>query len=168
MASREAYITGVGQSQIGQKLTRHPLLLTLDAFKEALGEAGLTVGQIDGVATYPGKTPTYLGNSPLSVDDVIEGLGLKPRWRLGAAETTAQLGAIAAAADAVKAGHARHVMCFRTIYEAAAISRPEEYPPRRSGRLEGFSQWVAPFGAASAANWIARRATPGDTVSDTK
>ena len=31
MAAREAYITGVGQSQVGQKLSRHPLLLTLDA-----------------------------------------------------------------------------------------------------------------------------------------
>ncbi|HKT54887.1 MAG TPA: hypothetical protein VJP88_10585, partial [Caulobacteraceae bacterium] len=72
MANNEAYITGVGQSQIGQKLTRHPLLLTLDALKEALDEAGLTIDQIDGVATYPGRSAGYLGFSPVGADDVIE------------------------------------------------------------------------------------------------
>ena len=51
MAAREAYITGIGLSEIGQKLTRHPLLLTVDAVREALAEAGLTIGQIDGVST---------------------------------------------------------------------------------------------------------------------
>ncbi len=53
VAKNEAYITGIGQSQIGMKLTRHPLLLTLDAVKEALSESGLTIDQIDGVSTYP-------------------------------------------------------------------------------------------------------------------
>jgi acetyl-CoA acetyltransferase len=158
MANNEAYITGVGQSQIGQKLTRHPLLLTLDALKEALAEAGLTIDQIDGVATYPGRSAGYLGFSPIGSDDVIEAYGIKARWRLGGMELSAQLGAIAAAADAVKAGHARHVLCFRTVYEAAAMARPEEYPPPKRGRVDGFSQWVQPFGAASAANWVAQYA----------
>ena len=39
---------------------------------------------------------------------------------------TAQLGAIADAAAAVRSGLARHVLCFRTVYEAAALARPEE------------------------------------------
>jgi acetyl-CoA acetyltransferase len=156
--AREAYITGVGMSQIGQKLTRHPLLLTLDALKEALDEAGLTIDQIDGVSTYPGRSHGYLGFSPVGSDEVIEGFGIKARWRLGGMELSAQLGAIAAAADAVKAGHARHVMCFRTVYEAAAMARPDEYPPMKRGRVEGFSQWTAPFGALSAVNWTAQYA----------
>jgi len=37
MAQADAYITGVGQSEIGVKLKRHPMLLTLDAIREALG-----------------------------------------------------------------------------------------------------------------------------------
>jgi acetyl-CoA acetyltransferase len=157
MASREAYITGVGLSQIGQKLTRHPLLLTLDALKEAMAEAGLTIDQIDGVATYPGRMAGYLGFSPVGTDEVIEGFGIKARWRMGSGEISAQLGAIAAAADAVKAGHARHVMCFRTVYEAAAMARPDEYPMPRRGRVDGFSQWFAPYNA-SAVNWTAQYA----------
>jgi acetyl-CoA acetyltransferase len=158
MAKTEAYITGVGMSQIGQKLTRNPLLLTLDALKEAMGEAGLTIDQIDGVATYPGRSNGYLGFSPVGADDVVEAFGIKARWRLGGMELSAQLGAIAAAADAVKAGHARHVMCFRTVYEAAAMARPEEYPPLKRGRVDGFTQWTAPFNALSAVNWTAQYA----------
>lgn len=144
-------------SEVGVRLNRSPLGLTLDAVKEAIADAGLTLDQIDGVATYPGKMQTFLGFSPLGADDVIEALGLKTRWHIGAAEMTAQLGAIAEAANAVKAGLARHVLCFRTVYEAAAMSRPDEFPPleRREG-VTGNSQWVSPFGAFSAANWTAQ------------
>src|SRR6266700_306454 len=106
MALPEAYITGIGQSQVGAKLTRHPLLLTRDAFKEALDDAGLTVNQIDGVSTYPGKMAMYLGFSPVGADDVVDAFGIRARWRMGGGELTAQLGAVAAAAMAVRTGQA--------------------------------------------------------------
>jgi acetyl-CoA acetyltransferase len=156
----EAYITGIGMSEVGVRLARSPLGLTVDAVREAIADAGLTLDQIDGVSTYPGKMQIFLGFSPVSTDDLIETLGIKTRWHLGAAEMTAQLGAIAEAATAVKAGLARHVLCFRTVYEAAAMARPDEYPPleRREG-VTGNSQWVSPFGAFSAANWTAQFAT---------
>ena len=154
--AREAYITGIGMSEVGVRLTRSPLGLTLDAVREAIADAGLTLDQIDGVSTYPGKMSTFLGFSPVSSDDVIEILGLNTRWHIGAAEATAQLGAIAEAAMAVKAGLARHVLCFRTVYEAAALARPDEFPPmERRKDVSGNSQWVSPFGAFSAANWTA-------------
>ena len=155
--AREAYITGIGMSEVGVRLTRSPLGLTLDAVREAIADAGLTLDQIDGVATYPGKMSTFLGFSPVSADDVIEILGLNTRWHIGAAEATAQLGAIAEAAMAVKTGLARHVLCFRTVYEAAALARPDEFPPmERRKDVSGNSQWVSPFGAFSAANWTAQ------------
>jgi acetyl-CoA acetyltransferase len=156
----EAYITGLGMSEVGVRLARSPLALTVDAVKEAIADAGLTLDQIDGVATYPGKMQTFLGFSPVSSDDLIETLGLRTRWHIGAAEATAQLGAIAEAAFAVRSAQARHVLCFRTVYEAAAMARPDEYPPlqRREG-VTGNSQWVSPFGAFSAANWTAQYAT---------
>jgi acetyl-CoA acetyltransferase len=158
MTANEAYITGVGQSEIGVKLTRHPLLLTLDAVREALTEAGLTIGQIDGVSTYPGRMAAYLGFSPVGADELIDALGIRATWYAGGAEITSQLGAVVAAATAVRAGLARHVICFRTVYEAAAIARPEEYPPLRREKVDGGSQWVAPFNALSAANWTAQYA----------
>jgi acetyl-CoA acetyltransferase len=158
MSAREAFITGVGQSQIGVKLTRHPLLLTLDAVREALQEAGLTIGQIDGVSTYPGRMGPYLGFSPIGADELIDALGIRATWHAGGAELTSQLGAVIAAATAVRAGLARHVICFRTVYEAAALARPEEYPPLRRDKVDGNSQWFAPFNALSAATWTAQYA----------
>ena len=158
--SREAYISGIGMSEVGVRLPRSPLKLTVDAIKEAVADAGLTLDQIDGVSTYPGKMQIFLGFSPVGVDEVIEVMGLNTRWHTGAAESTAQLGAIADAAAAVRSGLARHVICFRTVYEAAAMARPDEYPPmqRREG-VSGNSQWVSPFGAFSAACWTAQFAT---------
>ncbi len=156
----EAYISGIGMSEVGVRLTRSPLLLTLDAVKEAIADAGLTLDQIDGVATYPGKMQIFLGFSPVGTEELIDALGLHTRWHAGCAETTAQLGAIAQAAMAVKSGAARHVICFRTVYEAAALSRPEEFPPlQRQEGVTGGSQWVSPFGAFSAACWTAQFAT---------
>src|SRR5690242_2716205 len=122
----EAYITGIGQSQIGMKLTRHPLLLTVDAVKEALTEAGLTIDQIDGVSTYPGRVAQMLGFSPVGADELIDALGIRATWYAGGGEITSQLGAVVAAAMAVRTGQARHVICYRTVYEAAAMSRPDE------------------------------------------
>lgn len=155
--AREAYVTGIGMSEVGVRLTRSPLALTMDAIKEAVADAGLTLAQIDGVSTYPGKMQAFLGFSPIGVDEIIETCGLKTRWHTGAAEATAQLGSIADAAAAVKAGLARHVICFRTVYEAAALARPEEFPPlERRKDVTGNSQWVSPFGAFSAACWTAQ------------
>ncbi len=155
----DAFITGIGQSEVGRGLERAPLLLTVDAVKEALADAGLGIDQVDGVSTYPGRAATYLAFSPVGADELIDTLGIRATWYAGGAEITSQLGAVVAAATAVSAGLARHVICFRTVYEAAAMKRPEEFPMRRPDRVEGHSQWTAPFNAMSAANWVAQYAT---------
>jgi acetyl-CoA acetyltransferase len=157
--AREAYITGIGMSEVGVRLTRSPMGLTLDAVNEALADAGLTIDQIDGVSTYPGKMSIFLGFSPVGTEELIEALGIRTRWHAGTAETTAQLGAVTAAAMAVKSGAARHIICFRTVYEAAALSRPDEFPPMTRTEVSGQSQWMSPFFAYSAANWTAQFAT---------
>lgn len=158
MTRGEAYITGIGQSEVGVRLPRHPLLLTVDAVKEALDEAGLTIEQIDGVCTFPGKASFFLGFSPVGSDDLIEAMGIKSKWHTGALEQPAQLSAIATAAMAVKEGLARHIVCFRTVYEAAALADPEQYAPLRRDVAEGSSQWTMPFWAFSAGCWIAQYA----------
>ncbi len=154
----EAYVTGVGQSEVGVRLSRSPMGLTMDAIRQAMDNAGLTFDQIDGVATYPGRMPTFLGFSPIGTDEVIETCGIKARWHMGAGEIPAQLSAVAEAANAIKTGQARHIICFRTVYEAAAMSRPEEFPPLRREFVDGGSQWTAPFFAISAACWVAQYA----------
>ena len=158
MASKEAYITGVGQSEVGVRLERHPLLLTIDAANQAIEAAGLTKDQIDGVFTYPGKSHGYLGFSPVSSEDLIEALGLRVGWYAGSGEIPAQLAAVGAAAMAVKQGLCRHAICFRTVYEAAAMARPEEYMPLRRDTVDGWSQWTNSFWAFSAGCWIGQYA----------
>ncbi|MCB1689953.1 MAG: thiolase family protein, partial [Halioglobus sp.] len=158
MSNSHAYITGIGQSEVGMRLTRHPLLLTVDAVREALDEAGLDISQIDGVSTYPGRVSAMLGFSPVGADELVDALGIRASWYAGGMEISSQLGAVTAAAMAVRTGQARHVICFRTVYEAAALARPEEYPMQRRGRVDGYSQWTAPFNALSAAVWTAQYA----------
>jgi acetyl-CoA acetyltransferase len=158
MSASDAYLTGVGQSQVGMKLTRPPLLLTVDAVREALNEAGLTISQIDGVSTYPGRVQAFLGFSPVGADELIDALGIRATWHAGGGEISSQLGAVVAAAMAVRTGQARHVICYRTVYEAAALARPAEYPPMRRETVDGYSQWFAPFNALSAVNWTAQYA----------
>lgn len=158
MKGSEVFITGIGQSEISVRTARHPLLLTVDAIREALSDSGLELQDIDGVSTYPGKAMLPQGFSPIGATDLIDALHMNVRWYNGGFEITSQLGAIVAAAGAIRAGQARHVLCFRTVYEAAAMARPDDFPPPRPGRAEGEMQWMLPFGAFSASNWIAQYA----------
>jgi len=58
---------------------------------------------------------------------------------------------------AVASGLCRHVLCFRTVWEATAAALKLRGGP--TGRVSGaFYEWRAPFGAMSAANWIAMNA----------
>ena len=53
-----AAITGVGLAMAGRRSDRSALNLTLDAVFEALGEAGLTDSDIDGLSSWPGISAT--------------------------------------------------------------------------------------------------------------
>jgi acetyl-CoA acetyltransferase len=55
---------------------------------------------------------------------------------------------------AVASGLCRHVLCFRTVWESTYATL--RLGGRGPGRVSGpFAEWRAPFGALSAANWIA-------------
>jgi len=160
IGERRALISGIGQSDVGRPLNRDPLALTLDACLEAIADAGLRREDIDGLSTYPGPgIAGAAGFSGAGVTDVHEALRLDLNWFCGGPELPGQLGSVVNACLAVAAGLARHVLCFRTVFEATA-----QGGGRRAGigtgaggrfRASGMMQWTLPFGAASAANWIA-------------
>ena len=52
---------------------------------------------------------------------------------------------------AVASGMAKHVLCFRTVWQATATSLQLA---SGGGRILGDMQWRMPYGAFSAANWI--------------
>jgi acetyl-CoA acetyltransferase/uncharacterized OB-fold protein len=147
-------LTGVGRSALGRRLMVDPLSLTVDACLAAVADAGLELEDIDGLSTYPG--PVGMGMSEGGVSAVEEALRVHPTWINGGGELPGPGGAVVAAMLAVASGLCRHVLCFRTVWESsfAALGLGGS----SGGRASGPSAWRAPFGALSAANWIAMNA----------
>lgn len=158
MSGREsgAVISGIGQSAIGRRLGRDELDLTLDAALDAIADAGLTVGDIDGLATYPGGISGYPGFSGPGSPMVQDALRLDLNWHSGGVEGPAQLQAVVNAAMAVSMGLARHVLVYRTVTESTAqgVGRRPGIGVG-AGTVDGPQQWTVPFRAYSAANWLA-------------
>jgi acetyl-CoA acetyltransferase/uncharacterized OB-fold protein len=146
-------LTGVGGSEIGRRLMVDPLGLAVQACLRAVGDAGLTLADIDGLASYPGGGVP--GFSEGGVTAVEEALRIRPTWISGGAEFPGPAGCVVSAMLAVASGLCRHVLCFRTVWEAtyASLARAGRARPG-GGRASGMFEWRAPFGAMSAANWI--------------
>ncbi len=150
-------ITGIGQSQVGRRLNRPGLDLTIEATLRALDDAGLKPSDIDGICSWPGRMEHAIGMGPTAVLEVKEALGLKLNWYYGGAEGPAQLSSVMMASMAVATGLARHVLVFRTLTEAT-LQTPERRASQQApvnGRIHGPNSWMIPFKAPSAANWLA-------------
>ncbi len=148
-------ITGIGASRLGRRLMVAPLSLTIEACEAAVADAGLTFDDIDGMSTYPGLDIAGMGEGGVSA---LEGaLGLRPTWINGGMDTFGPGGSVIAAMMAVATGMARHVLCFRTLWEATfqqLIKEGRMSPPGGSRT----SSWQMPFGATSAAHTLALNA----------
>ncbi|GJO10154.1 hypothetical protein NJB1808e29_45170 [Mycobacterium marinum] len=145
-------LTGIGMSTIGRRLMVAPLSLTVDACEAAVADAGLTFDDIDGLSTYPGGG-NLGGFGEGGVTALEAALGIRPVWHNGGIETFGPGGSVIAAMLAVAGGLARHVLCFRTLWEATyneLMKRGKIAPP--GGRT---TSWQYPFGATSAAHTLA-------------
>lgn len=152
---QDVVLSGIGRSRIGRRLMVDPLSLTADACLKAIADAGLTVEDIDGLSTYPGMAP--MGMSEGGVASVEEALRIHPTWINGAGDLPGQAGAIVQAMLAVSAGLCRHVLCFRTVWESTYRELRLGGMPSRVTGLN--SEWRHPYGAISAASWIAMQAS---------
>src|SRR5271168_4497837 len=158
---RKAVISGIGQSAVGRRLGRSDLDLTVEAALVAIKDAGLTRDDIDGLSTYPGMGMGPGGFAGPSGPDVQDALRLKLNWHDGGGEGAGQMRAVMAAALAVAAGLARHVLVYRTVTESTAQGKGGRQALGGTGgggsvpRFGSFMQWSLPYGAVSAANWIA-------------
>jgi acetyl-CoA acetyltransferase len=164
---RRAAITGIGQSEIGRRLGRDPLELTLDGCLAAIADAGLTPRDIDGLATYPGAMGGAPGFTGAGITEVHDALRLELDWYSGGIERPGQLGAVIDACLAVATGLADHVLCFRSVWEGTAqgkggragIGVGDGGGGGRGFRAVGPTmEYTLPFRAYSAANWIAMMA----------
>ena len=143
IGERNAVFSGLGKSDVGRRLGRGVLDLTVDAALAALADAGLEVGDIDGLSTYPGGSP--------SGGALQDTLGLEVDWHNGGGEGPAQLGAFVNACMAVATGLARHVLVFHAMSTAQAAGGG--MGGRGGGaRVGGEMAWTAPYNATSPAN----------------
>ena len=165
---RRAVISGAAQSDIGRRLYRTGIDLTVEAALRAITNAGLTTADIDGVSTYPGFGGSFGGAMGA---ELHEALRLSLNWRSAGVETAGPLGAVHNAILAVAAGLARHVLVFRTVVEGSGGPlRPGSGGGGGGGGSGGSGgggggggmsgsagpfQFMIPYGAASAACWVA-------------
>ncbi len=148
-------ITGVGMSDIGRRMMVNPIALTIEACERAVADAGLTMDDIDGLSTYPGAGP-LVGFGEGGIGALESALGLRPTWFNGGLETPGPSGSVIAAMLAVASGLARHVLCYRTLWEStySEMMRSGDITPS-GGRT---TSWMMPFGASSAAHTLAQNA----------
>jgi acetyl-CoA acetyltransferase len=159
---RRAIISGIGQSAIGRRLGRDELDLTVEAAVAAMADARLRREDIDGISTYPGMGTGTPGFAGPPTPDVQDAMGLSLNWHDGGGEGAGQMRAVISASLAVAAGLAKNVLVYRTVTEGTAQGQGGRQGIGGSGgggggipRFGGFMQWSLPFGAVSAANWIA-------------
>jgi acetyl-CoA acetyltransferase len=155
---RQTIISGIGQSAVGRRLGRSDIDLTVEACLDAVADAGLTRDDIDGLATYPGMGLGGGGFAGPGTPEVQDAMRLRLNWHDGGGEGPGQIRAVFAACLAVAAGLARHVLVYRTVTESSAQGSGGRQGIGGGGgsmRVGGFMQWTLPFGAVSAANWLA-------------
>lgn len=145
-------LTGIGMSPIGRRLMVAPLSLTVQACEAAVADAGLTLADIDGLSTYPGGG-NLGGFGEGGVTALEAALGIRPTWHNGGIETFGPGGSVIAAMLAIAGGLARHVLCFRTLWEATFNELMKQ--GKITGSMGRTAGWQFPFGATSAAHTLA-------------
>ncbi|MEJ6594995.1 thiolase family protein [Parasphingorhabdus sp.] len=145
-------ITGIGQSKISRGADKSALGLTIDAAMEAILDAGLKREDIDGISTWPGAVTDGSGFSPVGIPALQDALRLKVNWYSSTRETAGQFGAMFNAIAAINAGLCRHIIVFRTMYQATARKRGLVNASFQPGqRTYHHMSWHAPYYAFVAA-----------------
>jgi acetyl-CoA acetyltransferase len=120
LGEKNCAISGVGISDVSRGSDKSSLELTVDAALEAIADAGLKRSDIDGIATWPGGDNGPSGFSPVGIAQLQDALRLELGWYSNGGESPGQYGAVFNAIGAINAGLARHVLIYRSMYEASA------------------------------------------------
>lgn len=162
---QRAVISGIGISRVGRKTGIAGIDLTRESVTAAVADAGLTMGDIDAIATL-GETPA---------DEVARTLGIRNDRTIAFVPTGGLFAPVMGAFLAVASGDVRHVLVYRTVQMmGGAIVNPDggaapppPPPPRPSAggdgreamaRNMGDIQPLLTYHAYSAANWLAMHA----------
>lgn len=145
-------VTGIGHSRI----LRNPDVplgrLAVEAAQRAIADAGLQVGDIDGVICTP-SVPFDLDVAPrdghhfVSADLVITALGLQPRWGLNHQRMVAQ--SMIEAVHALEAGVCDYALVVRALHNPGSGT----YGHTAAQGAKGTGQWRLPYGAFYPGTW---------------
>jgi acetyl-CoA acetyltransferase len=147
-------VSGIGISRIGRRTGINHLELTMQSTGQAIADAGLQPGDIDGIAS--------LGDTPPAM--VAESFGIEPVYKGGGFDTGGLLSPVMSAALAVATGRARHVLAYRTVQMIGGdvLQGGGGEGPRMSGEGMANLQQVMfdvedllAADAFSAVNWLA-------------
>jgi acetyl-CoA acetyltransferase len=153
----KSVISGIGMSQIGRRLGRSDIDLTVEGCLAAVADAGLELDDIDGLACWPGEWPAAGGFTGPGIVRTQDALNLDLAWHHGSIEGAGQGTAVVDAMMAVACGLARHVLVYRTTAEATGqgTGGRSGAHPWDAGGIPGPYQWVRPYGSVTAATWLA-------------
>ena len=145
-ASNQVAIVGYAQSQIHRTAGRALGALTVDTARDAIRDAGLTVGQIDGFVSSSllpsaGGRSVEDGVSIVSSNWLAQHLGAVPRYTAGFDGIGQLPGSVVLGVNAVASGAADYVLVHRALHNPKGRYHGN---PMREAR--GAQQWVAPQG----------------------
>jgi acetyl-CoA acetyltransferase len=152
----QASIVGAGQTEFSRDAGRSVTQLASEAIVAALGDAGLTTGDVDGLVSYT--------IDPVEETELVRSLGIgEVNWssRVPYGGGGSQ-GVLHHAAAAVASGLVEVVVAYRSIkarsgdrFGRAQVSgRPSS---SHAGTTAG--QWCSPFGVLTPASWMSLNAT---------
>ena len=161
-AQNKVAIVGVGQSQCGRRLERPVGALAVDAALEAIADAGLTVADIDGLATYPAEVGPGVGPEPgvssAPLDWMVDALGIErvDWWAAAGGMILGNIStAIGNAIHAIATGSCNNVLVWRAMWQprsgafgsGSAKTAPDNAGPKPPPKVSGAAAYTAPYGA---------------------
>jgi acetyl-CoA acetyltransferase len=145
-AANRVAIVGYAQSEIRRHAPQSLGALTVETARQAIADAGLTVGQIDGFTTgalFPSSGAHAIADGVTTVTSnwLAQHLGVNPRWAAGFQGFGQIPGSVAMAVNAVASGAASYVLLHRALHNPRAA-----YHGNPMVEARGAQQWVVPQG----------------------
>ena len=145
-ARNKTAIAGYAHSPVRRHAPRPLGALAVDTARQAIADAGLEPGQVDGIVTgalFPtaGSHAVEDGISTVTADWMAEHLGTDPRYVAGFQGIGQIPGAVALAVNAIASGAADHVLMYRALHNP-----PGRYHANPLREVGGQQQWTAPQG----------------------
>jgi acetyl-CoA acetyltransferase len=156
-ARGQVAIVGAGRSELGRKLDRPLGALAEDASLAALADAGLTIGDIDGMSTYPDGAGPGVGPEPgvsaAPLRWMVDALGIERLdwWATGGGNISSAIGY---AIQALATHSCTCVLVWRAMYQprggALGSGSGRSRAAGEAPRVSGGQAYQVPYGLGDA------------------